>query len=472
MSWWENLFGKTNAPAAAEEPVAMPETAEENAPETLPVNDFTSFFEGMPEIPKGHYSDNNKSPQQTQFWFQAEEAYKEKKYEAVRQLLFQYLQNKEKSNVTLSPTNPTDGSYFTLLQGSKKVYGLFKDGRVAAQVPLARLESAGIAAMRHVLELNFNLKHCHFSLTEDGTICLHLNIPEAAASPQKLYYGLRELAITADRQDDLLLSDYGKLASVDNRYFAEYPRELLARRYMYFCRWIDDMLAAIATLDADRFSGSISYQLLCLVYRLDFMFAPQGDFLSHLEGIHKTYWIPEGRNLLQRNALMTESILKLRAMPVANWMACVYASTDTFCRREPPANTTVDDSYTNARRDAAWYLENKHEQEALNLQEYGVLFNQFGYSMPAVMTNLATILLAVLHADYYHDLGLKDAFYNRKTKIFDKNKIMAACSAAIEEYAAKYPKMRWQHEELKWENLYVFADSFSSQMAKLDLSGK
>ena len=100
----------------------------------------------------------------------------------------------------------------------------------------------------------------------------------------------------ADKQDDLLVQEFSSLQAVDNEHVAAIPLAEKEVKYRYFQSWIQQTLDTIASVDADKFSGGNAYLLLALIFRIDFLIAPEGKLLSDLEKINGIWTIKETLN--------------------------------------------------------------------------------------------------------------------------------------------------------------------------------
>src|SRR5690606_30026795 len=129
--------------------------------------------------------------------YRAEDNFKEKNYAETFAALFDYLTDEEEGNVTFR----ADGQKFefTITQGSKKIHGTCDGEYIRAEVPLAIMEQSNNAVMRRLLELNYTLYYSHTAMAKDNTLYMVFETSVSSADPNKLYYGLRELAIKADR---------------------------------------------------------------------------------------------------------------------------------------------------------------------------------------------------------------------------------------------------------------------------------
>ncbi len=453
MGWLDKLFGKEDATGA-------PASSQGAYP-----------FAGLEGIRFGRYSDNNKSYAKTQRWYEAEDRYKEKAYSDSFVALFGYISDEAEGNVRFQ----TEGGKLTfeLAQGSKKVYGESDGGRIVARAPIAIMEQPGNAVMRRLLELNFSLFYSRCALDGKQTLCMVFDTTVPMASPNKMYYGLREIAKFADRQDDLLVSDFATLTPTDTGHILPLPENELDVKYTYFRRWIEETLARTAGLNADSFSGAIAYAFLTLLYRIDFLIVPEARLMADLEQVSALYWTRKDETpIVERNAMLREGIRKLLDITRAQFAEGVYRSKGTFAITPVPPPDKVRENVQAANKDAVWYVDNKYPDLALTINEYGMAYNQFTYSMPALITDLATIYMAVMHAGFFQELGLSRQFYKPETKTIDKALVTQAVDAAIARWPDKYVNLKWNHDKVKYDGLWEFGQSFSEQVVNLNLEVK
>ena len=110
----------------------------------------------------------------------------------------------------------------TFYQGSKIVRGNFTNERFNAELTLAKMPQPSVPVMRRLLEMNFTLYYSRFAL-DNERLCMRFESDLETANPSKLYYGLKELATRGDKQDDLLVQDFGVLQMADNEHVADIP---------------------------------------------------------------------------------------------------------------------------------------------------------------------------------------------------------------------------------------------------------
>jgi hypothetical protein len=145
-----------------------------------------------------------------------------------------------------------------------------------------------VPVMRRLLEMNFLLYYTRYAINGDK-LCMMFDSDIETANPSKLYYGFKEMAVKADKQDDLLVQDFTSLLPVDTEHVVEIPEAEKDVKYKYMQIWIRETLDLIENVDGDKFSGGIAYLLLALAYRIDFLIVPEGKLLLNIEKIVETW---------------------------------------------------------------------------------------------------------------------------------------------------------------------------------------
>ncbi len=464
MGWLDKLLGK-----ADEQKAANGDTAHEHV--SSEASGIASPFAGLDGIRFGRYSDNNKSYKKTQSWYIAEDRFKEKKYTESFTALFDYLRDEVEDNVHFRPEG--DKFTFEILQGSKCIKGSSDGLKIVAKAPLAIMDTPATAVMRRLLDMNYSLFYTHSAMDENNTLCMIFDSDVTSASPNKLYYGMRELATKADRLDDMLLTDFNMLKPSGTDHLVKLSEQELDIKYTWFHKWIQETIDQINELNADSFSGSIAYLLLTLIYRIDFLVTPEAKLLTQMERIHSMYWEKkEEVSLVERNQMMKEAARKMLDLTREEFAASVYRSKSSFAISAPGPIEKVNEHMINANNDSRWYVDNKYPALARVLNEYGVMYNQFIYSMPRVLTDLATIYMAVMYSEYFTALGMQQSLYDTANSQFNKEAIRRAIDEAVKNYADKFPNMKWDHNQLSYDSLYSFGLSFTQLMAGLNLETK
>ena len=421
-----------------------------------------------PDIPFGRYSDNNKPVAKVNRWTDADTLFKEKKFTESLDAFFEYLRDDTAQNVVYE-RNGAEGR-FHFFQGSKIVRGTFNNEVLKAEVMLARMPQPSVPVMRRLLEMNFNLYYSRFALDNDR-LCMSFDSDIETASPSKLYYGLKELSTKADKQDDLLVQDFAVLETTDSEHISAIPEQEKQIKYEYLQKWIKETLDTINGLDADKFSGGNAYMLLSLIYKIDYLIAPEGKLLNDLEKIGAIYFKKDERPVIEKNRDMVEAFKQIQAATKEEIYKNLFRSKYTFAIVAPQQYKTIAESIHGANQNLVWYRDNNYPFIATQIAEYGFSYCQYSYSLPKAITELFHLYMMVNYSDYFAALGYK-RYYDPAQNKFESEDIIERIKAIQESWKDKYPLMDFKTQNLRFDNLVNFCHSFTTEMEFLNTDPK
>lgn len=419
----------------------------------------------QPDISFGRYSDNNKTVEKVRRWTDADNLFKQASYFESIEAFFDYLADDKAGNVILNWNN--ESGTFQLYQGSKIVRGEFDKDTLKAEITLAKMPQASVPVMRRLLEMNFNLYYSRYALDNDR-LCMRFDSDIKAANPNKLYYGLKELAIKADKLDDLLVQEFAALQTVDTEHILGLPEAEREMKYNFMLTWIKETLDYAATLDADKFSGGIAYLLLALAFRIDFLICPDGKLLNELEKIVEIYYRKDEKQTMDRNQGMIEGYRKLLGKTKEEVYPYLFRSKHTFAIVMPQHHQSVVDAINAAAQNVVWYRDNNYPQIANNVMEYALTFSQYSYSLPKPLSDLVLLFMQVNYRGYFDALGFSVSYYDAQNNTFNPEAIRERIEEIMEAWKPKYPKLQFKMESLQFNNLVAFNSSFSTELTALN----
>ncbi len=423
----------------------------------------------VPGVTFGRYSDNNKSVEKVNRWTAADTLFKEKKYPESIDAFFDYLRDDDVQNVTLN----RNGSAFDfqICQGSKIVRGSGNAEHLHAEVSLAKMPQPSVPVMRRLLEQNFSLYYSRYAL--DGErLCMRFDSDIQTANPNKLYYALKELATRADKQDDLLIQDFSSLQQLDTEHVIDIPESEKETRYVYTQQWIAETLQYIQTLDAEKLSGGIAYLLLALSFRIDYLISPEGALQAELEKIPLLYFAKDEKPAVEKNNAMIAAFRQLQAKPREDFFKHLFRNKSTFAIVVPQVQKNVTDSVTGANNNMVWYRDNDYPLIAQQICEYGISFCQYSYSLPRPLTELFRLFMQVNYPNYFTTLGFTGVGYDVQKNRFDPEIIFKAIRDILQAWKTKYPRLEFNTQNLKFDNLVEFNLSFTEELAYLNFDPK
>ena len=422
-----------------------------------------------PAINFGRYSDNNKTVEKTARWTDADRLFKDKKYNESLDAFFDYLKDDTANNVRVQ-RNGTDLS-FEIYQGSKIVRGSATPAGFKAEVALAKMPQPSVPVMRRLLDQNFSLYYSRYALDGDR-LCMRFESNIETANPNKLYYALKELAIKADKQDDLLVQDFAALQSLDTEHIEQMGDVEKEIKYNYFQKWIRETLEHIAALDFDKFSGGIAYLLLSLSFRIDYLLCPEGTLLSELEKIPNLYFAKDEKPTMEKNAAMIEAFKKVQSKTKEDFVKNLFRSKSTFAIVAPQQQKSIMDAINSANENMAWYRDNGYHMIGQQICEYGLAFCQYSYSLPKAMSEMIQVFMQVNYPDYFTDLEFTDKLYDQVSNRVIIEKVVERINAIQNNWRRKYPKLNFNTANLKTDYLINFNSSFINEIAFLNFDNK
>lgn len=423
----------------------------------------------VPGVIFGRYSDNNKSAEKVNRWTAADTLFKEKKYSESIDAFFDYLRDDDIQNVTLN----RNGSAFDfqIYQGSKIVRGSGNAEHLQAEVSLAKMPQPSVPVMRRLLEQNFSLYYSRYAL--DGErLCMRFDSDVQTANPNKLYYALKELATRADKQDDLLIQDFSSLQQLDTEHVIDIPEPEKETRYVYTQQWIAETLQYIQTLDAEKLSGGIAYLLLALSFRIDYLISPEGALQAELEKIPLLYFAKDEKPAVEKNNAMIAAFRQLQAKPREDFFKHLFRNKSTFAIVVPQVQKSVTDSVIGANNNMVWYRDNDYPLIAQQICEYGISFCQYSYSLPRPLTELFRLFMQVNYPNYFNAMGFTGVVYDVQKNRFDPELILKVIRDILQAWKNKYPRLEFNTQNLKFDNLVEFNLSFTGELAYLNFDPK
>lgn len=421
--------------------------------------------EPRPDIVFGRYSDNNKTVAKVNFWTEADALFKEKKYHESIDAFFNYLRDDTVRNVQTERQGEVLD--FQIYQGTKVVRGRCDGHAVTAEVSIARMPQPSVPVMRRLLEQNYQLYYSRYSLQENR-ICMRFDTEIETANPNKLYYGLKELATKADKQDDLLVQDFAQLEQIDTDHIQPLPDAEKAVKLQYFREFIGNTVKDIDTMDKDKMAGGIAYMLLGLGYRLDYLLAPEGKLLQEIEKAVSIYFTKEEKTAQEKNYLMTEAFRALLEKKDEEILPYLFRHTSTFSIVAPQPHKVIVEALTTATQNMVWYRDNKFTEIARQILEYGLTYCQYSYSLPKPLSELIQLFMRVNYPMYFKALGFGGMLYDMASNQFEKEEIGEEAGKIIATWKEKYPHLMWRNSNLRYDNIINFNLSFLAEIQALN----
>ncbi|TNE54963.1 MAG: hypothetical protein EP344_13790 [Bacteroidetes bacterium] len=429
---------------------------------------FGTSQPALPDIPFGRYTDAYKTDAQTQAWNRSIELFDLGKQLEAYQEFLTYLRDEQADNVHWKQDNDT--LTFEFWQGSQRVTGVATQDKVTAESKVAQAEDLNVGFLRRLMEYNYSLKFCRFALDPDNNLIIRFDTAGTDGSPLKLLHALRELAIHADKQDDLLLDEFRSLRPVEKRLEAEIPVAEKEVKYRYLIEQIQAAFARLDRADPDpnQYPGGYAYLLLSLAFRLDYLLRPEGFLMDTLEKIYSIYFTKDDRSNQLKILALRKEFQKILDRPKEQIFHELYRTRSTF-GINPPANherivSLIDGELPNMD----WLLNQNHLELALAIPQYIVGNALFQHVPPRPDRDLLHLFYQITEPAFFRELGFP--VYTDPNGLPNKRLVMQAIRQICENNRAECPRLRPDLSRLDFVSLPLFARSFLDMVRHLDLT--
>jgi hypothetical protein len=329
--------------------------------------------------------------------------------------------------------------------------------------------------MRRLVESNFTLEYCRYALDSENNLVIKFDTNALDASPFKLYYALKELSVNADKQDDLLLDEFGGLLTpIDMGSKIDLTDAERMLKYTLLLDKINALFTEIESkkLDGDKYPGGISYLLLDCAYRIDYLTTPEGFIMETIERIHRNYFSTESKTMIQKNAFILAEFEKIRTRSKELIFNELYGTTSTFGILQPKQHDALVSLIDGELPNRDWYEQNGHPSVALAVPSYIIGHALFTYSLPKPDRELLGLYYKIFEPDYFKALNYTSLFLDAKTGIFDQKAIKTAIKTITDSYLDKFPKLAPDLTILDFKSASKFATSYLMLLKSLDFTPK
>jgi hypothetical protein len=414
------------------------------------------------DMPEAHYfgrfSDAYKSAIRYAHWDKAMRLFDLDNYRETLLEFLYYIQNDEADNVFFDEHDRNFN--FQIIQGSKKLSGEIIDGRIIVKAPLVSGVSYSTGLLRRLLEKNYNLKYCRYALDDEHQLTVIFETFMKDANPYKLYFGIKELAIHADKMDDLILSEFEQLKPYEvghTRAVSEKIKTIKTNLFFSKLNLLKNELES-GYLKKARDPNDLIYAILSTFYELDFLLAPHGKSTEIIERAHQEYFGDGTRPVELKIASLVEALNLLLYLPADDlgkeWYEVIY----TF-----GINSPVDlyQAQSNIRTEISkidWYVDNNQFDEAQAIIKFIIGYILFDYSVDHLLKGLLTIYFRILNESYFEQLGYESKFIDKKGYLHSK-RIEAMIHQLLHRYDDQFHGINIPIEQLNYQSMYHFGQS-------------
>jgi hypothetical protein len=423
----------------------------------------------QPEIPFGRYTDAYKSDAQQAFFDRALELFEEGKRLESYEAFFSYLKDEKNENIRW--TRDGESLNFDFWQGSQRIAGFATPDKFKAESRVARAEDLNVGFLRRLMEANFSLKFSRFALSPDDFLIILFDTSGVDASPLKLQHALRELAVNADKQDDLLLDEFKTLKPAVLREHGEMDDAEKEAKYSYVRREIERVFVEMdqAKPDPNQFPGTYAYMLLALAFKLDYLIRPEGFMMDCMERIYGIYFAKNERTPQVKITNIRREYQKLLDRSKEDFFKEMYRTRSTFGISPAVNHGSIANLIQGELPNMEWPLQNNHEALALAVPLYIAGFALFHYAPPQPDRELLHLFFQSIEADLFRELGFTKTFADAEGRL-NRSAILDEIKQITGRFKAEYPLLRPNTSTLDFGSPALFAKSYLLMVKDLNLT--
>ena len=419
----------------------------------------------------GRYTDAYKSAASYAAYGKATDAFEEGDFLDSVTAFLDYLRDETEDNVQWH----REGGrvVFEFYQGSKRVTGTADRDQLRATARIARLATQEGELLRRLTAMNYELKYSRFALDREDCLTVVFDTPVHDASPYKLYHAFKEMALSADKQDDLLLEEFADaLAPVEVTHLEPLSvgektikRDFLQDRIQQVLDYL-----AVGTLNPEAHPGAVAYLLLDLVYRLDYLLVPEGYTMEALERMHRMYFAREDdRPVTYKNVRLLGELQQLQARAPESFAEELYAGKSTFGITLPASHDRLSTLISNELPNMDWYEDNGFPEVARAIPGYIAGYALFNYAVPLPDRELLHLYYRVTEEGYFRGIGYRQQL--TKGGKPSSRAIRSAIATIVRKYRVAYPWFRPATRGISFDSMLDFSRTYLEMVREMDTAG-
>lgn len=431
---------------------------------------FKSKEEILPDIEFGRFSDSFKTSRQYHHWDKSLSYFESKDYLKAFANFFDYLNDKSQKNVQYSIDRGT--IKFTIYQGSKVIEGWANHLKFFAETKVASTGTLEIGYLRKLIEKNYSLKYNRFALDKKQNITLVFMSFVVDASPYKLYYALREMAVNADKIDDILISEFSSLKEINTAHVRQIDEAEKNIKYEYFHAKVTEVLDYLdnSKLNIHNYPGAASYLLLQLSYKIDYLLKPEGFVMDKIAEIQSIFFSESNKSVSAKNDRIVKIFKQFQNLSRSDFHKEIYEVTSCFGISTTTDHSELVNFIDSELSNMAWYRNNNHEVYAAAIPDFIVSYSLHNFGLPKPDAELLALYLNIVEEDFFETLGFTRRFCIKKR--LNASNIKHAIKQIVSRNQEDYPNLNPSIKMIDFKDHLAFRFSYLKMIRQIDVKRK
>lgn len=436
------------------------------------MNILTKFFKSkipIPELQYGRYSNISNSAEKQGYWEYAFKMYEAKKYQDASKSLLLYIENNSGSNVIIDIESKLRFK-FEVIQGSKKILGKVNETGIFCEVKVAKLLLDDYSLFQQLLEENYYRNYTKYGLDDEGNICLMFQAEHINASPLRIFYALRDMAITSDKNDDIWIGQRPGIISIHSEHKLESPLIEKQQKFEYFQTKYKDLLGYF---EKNRefltsYPGAAAYLFLDFAFTMDYLIKPEGKMMRIFEDMVRSY----SNNSLTNPGMKIDNIRQifdlLADITKEEFYNEIYPTVYTFGTPAFTNHQSVSEVIMSETQNMQWYLDNQKDEIAVAIARYIVGYLFYSFTIPSYDRELLHLAFEIAEPDFFKRFN-KPSYVDESGKP-NKKKILEKINLVIKNQKNSNLLIDLNIQSLDFTNLPSFLKSYLYCIANFQLT--
>ncbi len=355
----------------------------------------------------GRYSDAYKTAEQLGAWERSMGHFSNGSRAKSFLHFLQYLRDPVEQNIHWIQDRE-GGLSFELLQGSRRISGWLGDPFCEAVTTIGHCTALDENLMRELLEVNDQLQYCQYGMEENDRIVLRWTSKATEADPYRLFSALRELAIQADKIDDLLVTRYPSVRTLYEPHIQEYPKAENQIRIQWMREKAEDLLSWYARDRSlhDQYPGGLAYAILSFLYKIEFLLCPQGQLREEIENAHREYFQETSLNAQTRMQRLLATLERAVAHSDEELQHEFYKVVTTFGVVQPISYSRIIRQIRSELNQFDVYNQGAIRVYAPHITSFLIGYGLFSYALPGLIRDLYALYYYLEEEELLFSLGM------------------------------------------------------------------
>ncbi|MFT7004760.1 MAG: hypothetical protein ACJAWW_002125 [Sulfurimonas sp.] len=408
------------------------------------------------------------SPDEEDLFNKSSEAFEKQDILLAYEYFFKSLQNYsgDNSNNNIIIDRKDDKLSFELYQGSAKITGIVTEKNLYAEAIMLKKVDAEVALKRYILERNYQLTYAYY-FSDDEYIKLKLYHDNITASPQKIFFPLREIALNADFDKEYIKMEFSDVTIKDTKHLVKLNEQELQIKYDFLHKWIDELDIKISKLPTNDNAGMQAFLYLHILFKIDYLLVPRFEIYQKISKKIQIYFGDDTASIESKNEELKKYIDKLKKMKFENFSTKFYNSKYTFNPMEKTSHEEICNFISESLIKIRWYKNNRYSQIIPTIYKYISFYILYSYGLNPITKSLMHTLVETQNPDFFEALEYTP-LYDEDKKIFSKKEIIVKIDEAIQPHKSQYKELESFGDKLNFSSFNELSNSYLLQIKHLN----